>query len=365
MLGIALPVVSVTDCESRKPAGATLRRLVAIVISDYRFMSVQQGWENLQVSDFKPSCFFVTGASGFVGVNLCRLLRAEGHKVKGLVRSSDPEKVQVLQDLHVELIKGDLKNPDHFGSALNDVDYVLHAAAIAEFGNGPAYFEINYHGSVALAEACLRHATQLKRFAFCSSIAAVERLRGDLGAAALTEVNTPNPSTDYGKAKLAFEQWLKNSQLPYVVLRPTMIAGPGMRANSHIRIFARMAINKNPVALFNFPGQFSIIHVEDFCRGMILAAQHPDAANKTYFAAGDALALGKIFQMTTRHAGRLFPLMRPGWLRWLAPFLPYKLMTLYFPLLVADDQALQKLGWRRRYTGEETARDVIAAERLV
>jgi dihydroflavonol-4-reductase len=65
---------------------------------------------------------FVTGATGLLGSNLVRALRAEGHSVRALVRSK--EKVQrQLGDTGAELVVGDMENVPGFVGALEGVEH--------------------------------------------------------------------------------------------------------------------------------------------------------------------------------------------------------------------------------------------------
>jgi len=68
----------------------------------------------------------VAGATGYLGTEICKQLVANGQSVKALVRSvSDPSKVKMLQDLGVETVTGDLKEPVSLDSALNGVSSVI------------------------------------------------------------------------------------------------------------------------------------------------------------------------------------------------------------------------------------------------
>jgi uncharacterized protein YbjT (DUF2867 family) len=72
----------------------------------------------------------VVGSTGFVGMEICRLLVKAGKDVKALVRStSNPERVKNLQEMGVETRVGDLKNIDSIKKAVNGVDAVISTAS--------------------------------------------------------------------------------------------------------------------------------------------------------------------------------------------------------------------------------------------
>ena len=71
----------------------------------------------------------VVGATGFLGSEICRLLVAEGHAVRGLVReTSDPERVSALRSMGVATLVGDLKDPESVRPALAGADAVVSTA---------------------------------------------------------------------------------------------------------------------------------------------------------------------------------------------------------------------------------------------
>ena len=66
---------------------------------------------------------FVTGATGLLGGNLCRILTAEGWRVRGLVRSGNKAR-RLLGGLPVELVRGDMTDVPAFAGALDGVDEI-------------------------------------------------------------------------------------------------------------------------------------------------------------------------------------------------------------------------------------------------
>src|SRR5215468_3946759 len=78
----------------------------------------------------KNSTVLVVGATGIVGMEVCRQLAAAGKKVKGLVRiSSQKEKVNGLREVGVETVPGDMKDPQSLYQAFNNVDAIISTAS--------------------------------------------------------------------------------------------------------------------------------------------------------------------------------------------------------------------------------------------
>ena len=97
----------------------------------------------------------VTGASGLLGSNVCRLAAAEGRRVKGLVRKAAD--AAVLRGLGVEPLIGDVTDQSLLEAALEGVDGVIHGAAVLGGTWSKATREdferINYGGSINVLQA--------------------------------------------------------------------------------------------------------------------------------------------------------------------------------------------------------------------
>src|SRR5262245_42315224 len=77
----------------------------------------------------KNSTVLVVGATGVLGMEVCRQLAAAGKKVKGLLRtSSQKEKVNGLDELGVETVTGDMKDRQSLYQAFQNVDTIISTA---------------------------------------------------------------------------------------------------------------------------------------------------------------------------------------------------------------------------------------------
>ncbi|MFM8216495.1 MAG: NAD-dependent epimerase/dehydratase family protein, partial [Pirellula sp.] len=69
----------------------------------------------------------VTGYGGFLGTAICQQLIQNGYQVRGLARGNYPK----LANLGIECIQGSITDPQSINASLQDVDAVIHTAAIA------------------------------------------------------------------------------------------------------------------------------------------------------------------------------------------------------------------------------------------
>ena len=94
---------------------------------------------------------FVTGASGFVGVQLVTKLRAMGIQVRCLVRQASRR--LLLEPLGVEFVEGDVRDIDSLRRGADGVDTVFHVAGIISANNLGAFMAVNKDGCRNVAQA--------------------------------------------------------------------------------------------------------------------------------------------------------------------------------------------------------------------
>ncbi len=300
--------------------------------------------------------FFVTGAAGFVGRHLSSALAAGGHHVRAMTR-----RPMTTEHGNIEPVIGDLHSDGPWMDALADTDVVIHCAGNARFGNGTGYQRDNVDTSARLLDAVRARAKRLTRFVFVSTTGVVDRAGADRCETPINETTPLFPTSDYGRSKAVCEALVTASRLPFTIVRPAMVVGSDMRADSHFAVFARWALTGHPLARIAWPGALSVVHVDDLVRALILVSTHPDALNRTFMCAGDPVAIAEVFD-DARPAARVPVAPMLPVIRRLAPALPFSVKSLVLPALVANDHALRALGWSPAHRGRDALTDVIARE---
>ncbi len=151
---------------------------------------------------------FLTGHSGFVGINLIELL---GSSFK-IIKFQKGNKVEISQDIVI-----------HLAGKAHDLKKTL---------NSDEYYQVNTELTKTVFDAFLD--SDAKLFITLSSVKAVaDEVQGEL-----TEENITIPITHYGKSKLLAEQYILSKKIPdckrVYILRPCMIHGPSNKGNLNL-----------------------------------------------------------------------------------------------------------------------------------
>ena len=115
---------------------------------------------------------FITGGTGFIGGNLVEKLLAKGYKVKVLVRNDKKLKPHKWKD-RVEVIYGDILEPESFVDKISDCEIIIHSAALIAWWKRiyKKIYDINVIGTKNVLDAALK--SKCKKFIHLSSVAAV------------------------------------------------------------------------------------------------------------------------------------------------------------------------------------------------
>ena len=213
------------------------------------------------------STTLVTGATGFIGSHLTRLLVQRGQSVRCLVRSRS--NVDSLRDLDVELVEGNLLDPGSLSKAIGGVDQVYHVAGLISALRRRDWMQINGAGTANVAQACAAQSDPPALLYVSSVAAAGPSPRGRLR----TEQDEPKPISDYGRSKRAGEVAVERlaNRVATTVVRPGIVFGerdrgtlPMFRSVYRLRVHAIAGLN---------PPLLSVIHVADLVDLLVRAAE--------------------------------------------------------------------------------------------
>ena len=197
----------------------------------------------------------ITGATGFVGLNLNEYLK-ESFDLKNLsVRYIPNQKFDLNADAII-----------HLAGKAHDLKKV---------SSPQDYYDANFELTKQLFDSFLESDASL--FVFMSTVKAV----ADIVDGVLTEEDVPNPKTHYGKAKHQAELYILSQKLPeskrVYILRPCMIHGPGNKGN--LNLLYQLVRKGIPYPLGAFENKRSFLSVENLCFSIVeLLKQQPNSA---------------------------------------------------------------------------------------
>jgi nucleoside-diphosphate-sugar epimerase len=218
----------------------------------------------------------VTGATGFIGSHLAERLVAEGACVRALVR--DPQKLLPSLRDQVEVVRGDLLQPDSFVAATKDREFAFHVAAwLGQPNRREAAYALNVTATQQLAEAA--RAAGVRRFIGTSSVAVY-------GPVLQGVVDETWPHSDvylYSETKSRGEQAAfatQTDQFGVTVIRPAEVYGP--RGGSWTTLPIQLAQRGIPSLIGGGHGFAHPVYVENLVDAYLLAAQRDEAIGEAF-----------------------------------------------------------------------------------
>jgi dihydroflavonol-4-reductase len=198
----------------------------------------------------------VTGATGFLGEHLCRVLVEEGHIVRGLARSRSA----VLEDLGVEHVRGDVLSNDDLARALDGVSAVFHLAGAVSRDPNDAQRMMRLHvdGTRKVLEQMSQVGVRRMILASTSGTIGVSKDEEILDESApyAEEIvaGWPYYASKIYQERLAFEHG-ERLGIEVVAVNPSLLLGPGDRrlsSTGDVRKFIKRQIPTIPDGGINF-----------------------------------------------------------------------------------------------------------------
>lgn len=249
----------------------------------------------------------LTGATGFTGAILARKLVQAGLDVHAIARASS--KRERLNDLNIHWHIGNVFDETTVAEAARGVEYIFHvAAAYREAKHADAmYAKVHVHSTRILAEAALRNPA-FKRFVHVSTVG----VHGHIANPPADELYPMQPGDIYQKTKADAELWLRDfaqkTKMPFVIIRPAAIYGPG---DTRLLKFFRMVAGTITPFFGNSRQLYHLIHVDDLTNVIILAATHPAALGEIFICGNpQCVTLEQIARIVARELGKPLHIIR-------------------------------------------------------
>jgi nucleoside-diphosphate-sugar epimerase len=243
--------------------------------------------------------YFVTGATGFVGGQVVRQLRAAGHSVVAAVRT--PSNAQDLVELGIDVRPGDVTAKESMREAMRGTDGVFHIAGWYKLGvrDKSAGERINVQGTRNVLE--LMRELEIPKGVYTSTLAVFSDTHGRMvdetyryDGPHLSEYDRTKWVAHYEVAEPMIAQGL-----PLVIVQPGLIYGPGDTSSVRSTLIAYL---KRRLPMVPLGTAYCWGHVGDTARGH-LQAMEQGRAGEAYIIAGERYDLVSALQLAERITG--------------------------------------------------------------
>jgi nucleoside-diphosphate-sugar epimerase len=225
---------------------------------------------------------------------------------------------QTLDLTNAELLRSELSD---FAKEHGKWDIVIHAAGATKCLHASDFDRNNFECTVNLVECLRKLDMQPRLFVYVSSLSVLGAIR-EKDYSEMKADDTPQPNTEYGRSKLAAEQYLESIalRLPYIILRPTGVYGP---REKDYYMMAKTIKQHSDFAVGFKRQDITFVYVTDVVQAVFLALEKGENGRKFF------LSDGEVYQSSTFSDLIHEELGRPWWIRVTAPEWILRIITFF------------------------------------
>lgn len=250
---------------------------------------------------------FVTGADGFIGSHLTEALVRNGYKVRAFSQYNSFNSWGWLEDCsldvknEVEIVTGDIRDPNGVKRAMQGCSKVIHLAALIgipfSYHSPDLYVETNIKGTLNLLQA----ARELSITKFINT--STSEVYGTAEYVPINEKHPLKGQSPYSASKIAADQlvysFYNSFDLPALTVRPFNTYGPRQSARAIIpTIITQISSGQAEIKLGSKKPTRDFSYVKDTVRGFISALESPDIL-------GETINLGSGFEISMEQTALL------------------------------------------------------------
>jgi dihydroflavonol-4-reductase len=306
---------------------------------------------------------FVTGATGFIGSHVVRLLLQRGDRVRILARNSSPK--NNVDGLGCDVVLGDLKDAMSLTRCVQGCRKVYHVAADYRLWakNPQDIYASNVAGTRNLLSACCE--AGVEKVVYTSTVGAIGLRDDGIPADEDSPVSLDDMIGHYKRSKFMAEgvaREFASSGLPVVIVNPTTPVGAGdIKPTPTGKIILDFIRGRMPAYVDT---GLNFVAVEDVARGHLLAEERGRVGER-YILGGENWSLEQLLERLASISGRRPPRMRIPWAIVLfaasidnfvmgtllrrEPFIPIEGVRMArFKMYVSSEKARKELGYNSR-----------------
>jgi NAD dependent epimerase/dehydratase len=236
----------------------------------------------------KKTKVLVTGAGGFIGSHLTEMLVDKGYQVKALSQYNSFNNWGWLEDIsckdQVEVLVGDIRDPNYCRHITKGVDIVFHLAALIaipySYTAPDSYVDTNIKGTLNICQAARENGNIRVIHTSTSEV------YGTAQYVPIDEKHPLQPQSPYSATKIAADSmaisFYNSFELPVTIARPFNTYGPRQSARAVIpTIITQIANGAKKIKLGDTTPTRDFNYVDDTCRGFIALAECDDSIGET------------------------------------------------------------------------------------
>jgi dihydroflavonol-4-reductase len=249
----------------------------------------------------------VTGGTGFIGSYIIKELVEKNYHVRAIRRNSSKEPFYIPREIlsKVEWIEGDVLDIVSLEEAMNDVEAVIHSAAIISYSkkDKKRLYQVNMQGTANMINTALDK--NISRFIHVSSVAALGRSgeNDHVNEERRWQENKMNTHYAISKQRSEMEVWRGIGEgLNAAIINPSTVLGYGNWNTSSCRIF-KTVYDEFP---WYSEGVNGFVAVEDVAKATVLLMES-SIAEQRFIVNADNWSFQKLFNAIADGLGKKHP----------------------------------------------------------
>ena len=237
----------------------------------------------------------ITGANGFVGSAVLRLLTHEGHNVRALVRHGSDRRN--FKGIDVEIVEGDLRDTESLKRAVTGCNTLFHIAADYRLWipDPDTMYKTNVDGTRELIIAATD--AGVEKIVYTSSVATLGLNNNGTASDETTPVSIENMLGHYKRSKYLAEKEInklvQEKSCPVIIVNPSTPVGPrDIKPTPTGKIVLDTLRHRMPAYVDT---GLNIVHVDDVAKGHLLAFEKGEIGER-YILGGDNMTLASILE---------------------------------------------------------------------
>lgn len=228
----------------------------------------------------------VTGADGFIGSHLTEMLLQRGYQVRALAQYNSFNYWGWIDDLsheNLEIVSGDVRDPNYCREIVKDMDIVFHLAALIaipySYVAPGSYVDTNVNGTLNICQAAKDLGTKKV------IVTSTSEVYGTAQYVPIDEKHPKQPQSPYSASKIGADMmamsYYNSFDVPVVIARPFNTYGPRQSARAIIpTIISQIASGAKEIKLGDLTPTRDFNYVSDTCEGFIALAKSNEVIGK-------------------------------------------------------------------------------------